>query len=274
MDYFTIYIEPKDSAHICAIIDQFYESRSAMVGELMTQGIVILEEYYQKTAIVPEQAPTKFLSRLRKYRIDFAPQYRELIAKLNSTTEGVEIPIESETVTEIKTQIHNVTDFTTPALQLDQFLQEEHLFEQTLGIAEEEFNDQKKKILLNYRLIQKELEIPEKEFESITEYMMCFQLQNSKKKKRPIKGYHTATMVMIIALWQLLHYEQGSYVSENSIEKLNNRLRTILRLHQGRKGMITSKSIELAELEILKGMYVNNIRNTNQKTATQEMIYS
>ena len=269
LDYFNIYIEPKDRENINMVIDTFYENRSAVVGELMTQGIVILEEYYQKTACVPEQAPTKFFTRLRKYRLEFGPQYKELIEKL---TEILEESVEdSAIVTEIKGQIHNLTDFTTSALQIDQIMQDEHQFEQELGISEKEFNDQKKKILISYRLVQKELEIPKVEFESIINYMLCHNLQYKKRKKKLIKGYHTYLIVMIIALWQLLHYGRGYYLSENSIEKLNKSLGEIFRIYKGPKGIITTKSIELAELDLL---YTKNMRNGFNKTVSGEMIYS
>jgi hypothetical protein len=121
MDYFQLYIEHKDLVKLGKILDTFYEQRPGMVGELLAQGIVLLEQYYQKEASL-ESVPTKVLTRVRKYRLEFGPEFKEIFNNMNQEqTYKVEniTENESELVTDIKEQITALTDFSTPALQID-----------------------------------------------------------------------------------------------------------------------------------------------------------
>ena len=51
-----------------------------MVGELITQGIIIIEKFYNCNSLITKDAPTKFLTRLRKYRILYGPVFEEIIS--------------------------------------------------------------------------------------------------------------------------------------------------------------------------------------------------
>lgn len=82
LDYFRLYIESKDFEILKLVIDEFYHDKSAMVGELITQGVIILEKYYSKEALITKDAPTKFLTRLRKYNILFGSSFEEVITSL------------------------------------------------------------------------------------------------------------------------------------------------------------------------------------------------
>jgi hypothetical protein len=103
---------------------------------------------------------------------------------------------ESELVTDIKEQITALTDFSTPALQIDYILlNEETVLESEYDQAEKEelvteeqtwekeIDPQRiKKLGLTYKFVQKELGIPEGLFETILETMIRYKLPYHKKK--------------------------------------------------------------------------------------------
>ena len=95
LDYFKMYIEPNDLEVLKAVIDDFYYNKNAIVGELKTQGIIILEKYYGNDAIINEHLPTKFFTRVRKYRLEFGPVFSEIIKNLRQIT--IEPIFEEET---------------------------------------------------------------------------------------------------------------------------------------------------------------------------------
>jgi hypothetical protein len=68
---------------------------------------------------IDPNSPTKFLTRLRKYRLEFGPSYKEIVTEVqNIVIEHVEEAIEeNEIVSEIKEHIRSLTDFTESTLQ-------------------------------------------------------------------------------------------------------------------------------------------------------------
>ena len=116
LDYFKMFIEPIDLTNICFILDEFYLDKSAMIGEVIAQGIVLLEAYYSKKAVF-DNIPTKFYTRIKKYRREFKLIFQETIDIVkvfsflsNKSTENT-VDSESSEFKEIKQQIDHLTNF-------------------------------------------------------------------------------------------------------------------------------------------------------------------
>ena len=84
LDYFKSFIEPDDLSLLETIIDQFYDDKSAMVGELIAQGIILLELFFNKQASL-ENIPTKFLTRVKKYRHELIPPFQKIFEECIET---------------------------------------------------------------------------------------------------------------------------------------------------------------------------------------------
>lgn len=82
LDYFKMFIEPVDLSNLCFILDQFYLDKSALVGEVIAQGIILLEAYYLKKAVF-DKIPTKFYTRIKKYRRELKPIFQDIVNNLN-----------------------------------------------------------------------------------------------------------------------------------------------------------------------------------------------
>lgn len=74
MDYFKMYIEPEDFVNLESIIDDFYKDKNAMIGELVCQSIILLENYFDKQAQLINM-PQKFMTRIKKYRLEFSTEF-------------------------------------------------------------------------------------------------------------------------------------------------------------------------------------------------------
>ena len=86
IDYFKRYISQEEFSHLSYIIDEFYKEKNALAGEIVAQLIILLEQYYQTEAIL-EDLPKKFMTRVRKYRIDLSEEFKLIIERIKESIE-------------------------------------------------------------------------------------------------------------------------------------------------------------------------------------------
>ncbi len=123
LEYFTSYIELKDLETLGIVIEEFYKDKNAMVGELVAQAIVLIEQYFHKIAII-DNMPKKFRTRVKKYRNDFSLAFKLSIDTIRDESHSniVETPEthKSQYVLEVKKEVNHLTEVDGKELEIDE----------------------------------------------------------------------------------------------------------------------------------------------------------
>lgn len=276
LDYFSIYIEQEDLTKLFAVLDEFYYDKNAIVGELVTQSIVLLENYYGKEAGIDGSMPKKFFTRLKKYRSLFSQEFKTVIDQINQI-KVLEQEEESQLVTDIKKQITELTTFTEPDLKIQKVLEakdislEEGPIEDDFELDLSQVSEKRSYLQVHYTFLQKQLGIPNELFDSILDIMVWYNI-TFLNKKRMIKSLNVSTMIIILAFWSLILYATKNYITDKDLLQFNEYLKKHLESHHAPRCVVTTKLLESAENEILKAMF--NRHNQSQVKTVPYQVYS
>ena len=217
-EYFKCYIDPKDLMNLNGIIDEYYRDKNAMVGELVAQSIVILEQYYNRDANLEQSGsgnlPRKFLTRIRKYRETFSDEFRQIIGfvRKNLINEEVEseVILENPFVTEINERIDESINHEVQSWNYDD-----------LGVDQIKPIHKESNVNIKYRYIQRGLGISDEIFEVIETSLLWYEFRY--KIRRKISHILLLTLMLIICNYELYIHNQF-IINENWEESKSNQI--------------------------------------------------
>ncbi len=212
IDYFKIYIEPEDFVNLEYIIDKFYQEKNAMVGELISQSIILLENYYNKTAQLVDM-PQKFMTRIKKYRSEFGEEFKILQEHLTLLNESLVETFEDDLIITERDEQSKLFINENSNCEFEELKSPEKIYRESF---EEPYNeDRHKNFGLIFKFLLKKLGIPSELFDSI---------QNIIKKIR--ERINTRTILnlfsVLITISIILFGVQDLYHKFNLLEQKEN----------------------------------------------------